>query len=132
MLTLLYIIFVFFLVLANGFFVASEFALVGVRRSRIEMLAATGRRSALRLLGLLDNLNAYISATQLGITMASLALGWIWRASFRSLTRGSTHLLEEIVATWRLSSVGAPLPQLQCSLWDFSLRESPLYFTSLL
>src|SRR5688572_12681190 len=87
MLTLLYIIIVFLLVLANGFFVASEFALVGVRRSRIEMLAAGGSRTASRLLGLLDNLNGYISATQLGITMASLALGWIGEPVF-------AHLLE--------------------------------------
>ena len=77
MTTILYVLLVFVLVLANGFFVASEFALVGVRRSRVETLAATGNRSARRLLGLLDDLNAYISATQLGITMASLALGWI-------------------------------------------------------
>ena len=78
---------VFFLVFANGFFVASEFALVGVRRSRIEMLAARGSRSARRLLMLLDNLNTYISATQLGITMASLALGWVGEPVF-------AHLLE--------------------------------------
>ena len=65
MLTLLYIVIVFFLVFANGFFVASEFALVGVRRPRIEMLATNGSRRARRLLGLLSNLNAYISATQL-------------------------------------------------------------------
>jgi CBS domain containing-hemolysin-like protein len=87
MVTVLYVIVVFLLVLANGFFVASEFALVGVRRSRIETLAATGSRSARRLLGLLDHLNAYISATQLGITMASLALGWIGEPVF-------AHLLE--------------------------------------
>jgi CBS domain containing-hemolysin-like protein len=87
MLTVLYIIIVFLLVLANGFFVASEFALVGVRRSRIETLAAGGSRSARRLLNLLDHLNAYISATQLGITMASLALGWIGEPVF-------AHLLE--------------------------------------
>jgi CBS domain containing-hemolysin-like protein len=78
---------VLLLVLANGFFVASEFALVGVRRSRIETLAAQGHRRARRLLRLLDNLNAYISATQLGITMASLALGWIGEPVF-------AHLLE--------------------------------------
>jgi CBS domain containing-hemolysin-like protein len=77
MISVLLILVVFFLVFANGFFVASEFALVGVRRSRIEMLAARGSRSAQRLLDLLQNLNVYISATQLGITMASLALGGI-------------------------------------------------------
>ena len=87
MLTLFYILLVFFLVFANGFFVASEFALVGVRRSRIETLAAAGSNSARRLLRLLDRLNAYISATQLGITMASLALGWIGEPVF-------AHILE--------------------------------------
>ena len=65
------------LVAANGFFVAAEFALVGVRRSRIETLAATGKSSAKRVLRLLDNLNAYLSASQLGITLASLGLGWV-------------------------------------------------------
>ena len=78
---------VVFLVLANGFFVASEFALVGVRRSRIASLAEGGDKRAIRLLGLVDNLNAYISATQLGITLSSLALGWIGEPAI-------AHLLE--------------------------------------
>ena len=78
---------VVFLVLANGFFVASEFALVGVRRSRIATLAESGDQRAQRLLELVDNLNAYISATQLGITLASLALGWIGEPAV-------AHLLE--------------------------------------
>ena len=77
MFEVLNLVIVFFLVFANGFFVASEFALVGVRRSRIETLARQGNRRAKRLLPLISNLNAYISATQLGITLASLALGWI-------------------------------------------------------
>lgn len=68
---------VLFLVAANGFFVAAEFALVGVRRSRIETLAAAGKGTAQRLLRLLNNLNAYLSASQLGITLASLGLGWV-------------------------------------------------------
>ena len=75
--SLFYLLLVFALVLANGFFVASEFALVGVRRSRVATLAAEGNHKAVRLLRLIDNLNAYISATQLGITLASLGLGWI-------------------------------------------------------
>jgi CBS domain containing-hemolysin-like protein len=87
MLEALNIIIVFLLVLANGFFVASEFALVGVRRSRIATLADAGHRRAKVLLGLVDNLNAYISATQLGITLASLALGWIGEPAV-------AHLLE--------------------------------------
>lgn len=87
MITLFYIVIVLVLVFANGFFVASEFALVGVRRSRIQTLAEAGNTRARRLLNLIDNLNAYISATQLGITMASLALGWIGEPVF-------AHLLE--------------------------------------
>lgn len=72
-----YLILVCLLVAANGFFVASEFALVAVRRSRIEALNSEGNRRAAILLDLLNNLNSYISATQLGITIASLALGWV-------------------------------------------------------
>jgi len=84
-LTITYIFVILLLVLANGFFVASEFALVAVRRSRIEVLAEDGNRRAQLLLELIDNLNAYISATQLGITMASLALGWIGEPAFADL-----------------------------------------------
>jgi CBS domain containing-hemolysin-like protein len=73
------------LVLGNGFFVASEFALVAVRKSRIEALAAEGNANAVRLLGLLNNLNAYISATQLGITLFSLGLGWVGEPAVAAL-----------------------------------------------
>ena len=73
------------LVLINGFFVAAEFALVGVRRSRIETMAASGSAAAKRLLSLLNNLNAYLSASQLGITLASLALGWVGEPTVASL-----------------------------------------------
>ena len=88
MLAAIYILVVFLLVFANGFFVASEFALVGVRRSRIETLAESGDRRASRLLELLNHLNAYISATQLGITMASLALGWVGEPVFAHILEG--------------------------------------------
>src|ERR1044071_156401 len=77
MLTALYLLTVVLLVFLNGFFVAAEFALVGVRRSRIETLAESGDKRARRLISVLDNLNAYLSASQLGITLASLGLGWI-------------------------------------------------------
>jgi len=76
---------VILLVLSNGFFVASEFALVAVRKSRIEALAADGDPAAVRLLGMLNNLNAYISATQLGITLSSLGLGWVGEPAVASL-----------------------------------------------
>ena len=88
MLSILNIFIVFLLVFANGFFVASEFALVGVRRSRVITLAESGDKRARRLLGLIDNLNAYISATQLGITLASLALGWLGEPAIAHLLEG--------------------------------------------
>ncbi len=65
------------LVLFNGFFVAAEFAAVGARRSKLLEMAEGGDRFARLGLRLLDNLDRYISATQLGITIASLALGWV-------------------------------------------------------
>jgi CBS domain containing-hemolysin-like protein len=61
----------------NGFFVAAEFALVKVRRSQLDALAAEGDRRAVVARHLTDNLNAYLSACQLGITLASLGLGWL-------------------------------------------------------
>lgn len=67
---------VLFLVLLNGFFVAAEFALVAVRRTRINELVRKGNQSAKLVLRALDDLDSYISSTQLGITLASLALGW--------------------------------------------------------
>lgn len=65
------------LVLLNGFFVAAEFALVSVRASRVEELANAGSRAARGVRRALKHLDTYIAATQLGITMASLALGFI-------------------------------------------------------
>ena len=65
------------LVLLNGFFVAAEFALVKVRSSQIELRALSGNSMAKMAQNMLTHLDAYLSATQLGITLASLGLGWI-------------------------------------------------------
>ncbi len=72
---LLKILLILFLLLANGFFVAVEFALVSVRRARIETLAAAGNKGAHAVIRALDHLDAMLSASQFGITLASLALG---------------------------------------------------------
>lgn len=69
--------FVFILVLANAFFVASEFALVSVRKTRIDQLAAEGNRTAVVVQRAVRDLDRYIAATQVGITLASLLLGGI-------------------------------------------------------
>lgn len=65
------------LVFLNGFFVASEFALVAVRKTRIDELVKQGNKSAKLVQKAVDHLDTYISATQLGITLASLGLGWV-------------------------------------------------------
>jgi CBS domain containing-hemolysin-like protein len=76
------LILAFLLVLLNGFFVAAEFALVSVRPSRVEELVRkTGSRRAKAVQLAIDNQDEVISATQLGITMASLALGFLAGAS---------------------------------------------------
>src|SRR2546428_1168716 len=76
---------VLFFVAANGFFVGAEFALVSVRRTRLEARAAAGSRRARAALRLTGNPTLFISATQLGITIASLALGWIGEPAVASL-----------------------------------------------
>jgi CBS domain containing-hemolysin-like protein len=65
----------FLLVLLNGFFVAAEFALVKVRSSQIDLLAQKGSKRAKVAQQLVEKLDSYLSATQLGITLASLGLG---------------------------------------------------------
>jgi CBS domain containing-hemolysin-like protein len=66
-----------FLVLLNGFFVAAEFAIVKVRASQIEIRAQLGSRPAKLSAHIVNHLDGYLAATQLGITLASLGLGWV-------------------------------------------------------
>jgi CBS domain containing-hemolysin-like protein len=75
------------LVATNGFFVASEFSLVSVRRARVEARAAAGSKNGRAALRLLNNPTTFISAVQLGITLASLALGWIGEPTIAELLR---------------------------------------------
>ena len=98
------------LVLLNGFFVATEFSLVSVRHTRIDELVASGNRRAVVVQHALQRLDPYIAATQLGITMASLALGWIGEPALahlieplltflpQSLTAATAHTIAVTVA----------------------------------
>jgi len=70
------------LVLLNGFFVAAEFALVKLRPAQLDPMIARGSRSAKLARHMTDHLDAYLSASQLGITLASLALGWVGEPAF--------------------------------------------------
>ena len=76
---------VFLLVLANSFFVASEFALVSVRKTRIDQLATEGNRTASVVQSAVRDLDRYIAATQVGITLASLLLGGIGERSLEPI-----------------------------------------------
>ncbi len=76
---------VLLLVLLNGFFVASEFALVTIRRTRVEQIVGEGRPGGRSLQDAVDHLDSYIAACQLGITIASLALGWIGEPALAGL-----------------------------------------------
>ena len=75
--SLLLAIFALFLVMLNGFFVLSEFAIVKIRRSRLEELSRREVPSAKLALKITGKLDSYLSATQLGITLSSLGLGWV-------------------------------------------------------
>jgi CBS domain containing-hemolysin-like protein len=84
---------VLILVFANGFFVAAEFSLVGVRRSRVEELVANGHRTAGVLRRAVADLDANLAATQLGITISSLALGAIGEPALAHLIEPALTLL---------------------------------------
>jgi CBS domain containing-hemolysin-like protein len=95
-----------FLVGLNGFFVGSEFALVRVRSTAVDQMLAEGRAGAETLQEALDNLDDYLAATQLGITIASLALGWIGEPAVAALLEpvigpilpaGTLHLVSVII-----------------------------------
>ncbi|CAA9519203.1 MAG: Hemolysins and related proteins containing CBS domains [uncultured Solirubrobacteraceae bacterium] len=79
---------VFVLILLNGFFVAAEFALVRVRRTKMEEDAENGSRRARRVLQLLDDLSRYLAACQVGITLTSLAIGFLGEPAIASIFEG--------------------------------------------
>ena len=81
------------LVFLNGFFVAAEFALVKVRTSQIDQLAEQGSWAAKLTSRALDNLDAYLSASQVGITVASLALGWAIREWVEKSIESGLHAI---------------------------------------
>jgi CBS domain containing-hemolysin-like protein len=84
------------LVLANAFFVASEFAIVKIRQTRLEQLVSEGNGRAKTALSIAKRLDAYLSANQLGITLASLALGWVGEPAFAHVIE---PMLEAVVGS---------------------------------
>ena len=95
---------VLFLVLMNAFFVAAEYSMVAVRRSKIDQLASEGDRSAAAVQRALNDLGRFISATQLGVTLASLAIGWIGEPALavlldRTLALVGIHLSSRVASS---------------------------------
>jgi CBS domain containing-hemolysin-like protein len=137
--TALKILLVILLVIANGFFVAAEFAFVGVRRSRIEALAAEGDKRAKRLLELLNNLSAYLSASQLGITLASLGLGALGEPVVEALLGGALsglpewwrHLISYGIAFFIITSLHIVLGEQAPKLFGLQLAEKVAMATAL-
>src|SRR5512141_2775616 len=81
----------FALVLLNGFFVAAEFALVKVRVTRLAEMAEGGSGTAAQARMMVGRRGSYLAATQLGITIASLGLGWIGEPAVASLLEAPLH-----------------------------------------
>jgi CBS domain containing-hemolysin-like protein len=86
------------LVALNGFFVAAEFALVAVRKTRVEELVNQGRSGAAALLQAITDINRSVAACQLGITVASLALGYVSEPALAHLTQ---PLFSALPADWQ-------------------------------
>ncbi len=91
--TLTSLILITLLLIINGFFVAAEFALVKAKGIRIEQLATQGIRSALLTRRIIEHMESYLAACQLGITMASLGLGWVGEPAVAALLEPLFHKL---------------------------------------
>ncbi|TDG00653.1 hemolysin family protein [Paenibacillus piri] len=101
----LYVCIVLLLVLLNGFFVAAEFALVKVRQSRLQQLQNEGVGKAKYALAVTQKLDAYLSATQLGITLASLGLGWVGEPAISHLIVDPLFRLLHLETAWYSSAL---------------------------
>jgi len=97
------------LVLANGFFVAAEFSLVSVRRTRIAELVARGEAAAKSVQKAIDNPDRVIAATQLGITLSSLALGWVGEPALSHLIEPVVSLFPSVVQSELSHSISAAI-----------------------
>ncbi len=92
------------LILANGFFVAAEFALVSLRRTRVDQLVDDGVAGASAVRRLQQDLDSFLPAVQLGVTLCSLALGWIGEPFASSLLLGLLHRLPRAQALAHIAS----------------------------
>ena len=97
------------LVCANGFFVAAEFSIVAVRKTRIDQLVTEGHRRARRVRRAITAPDRYIAATQLGITMASLGLGWLGEPAVAAMLQPALSVLPATLAMATLHTIAAAI-----------------------
>jgi len=98
-----------FLLFVNGFFVAAEFALVKVRKTRLEQLCNEGNLRAKIALKLVNNTNKMLAAAQLGVTIASIALGWVAEATIVQLILPVINLLPILNNTLTAHVIAVPI-----------------------
>lgn len=98
-----------FLVLLNGFFVAAEFSIVKVRYSQIQLKAAEGNSMAKQAEHIIKHLDEYLSATQLGITLASLALGWVGESAMHHIIEKIFHYFNFEIAQVSITTISLVL-----------------------
>ena len=98
-----------FLVLLNGFFVAAEFSIVKVRYSQIQIKAAEGNSMAKQAEHIIKHLDEYLSATQLGITLASLALGWVGESAMHHIIEKIFHYFNFEIAQVSITTISLVL-----------------------
>lgn len=94
-----------FLVLLNGFFVAAEFSIVKVRYSQIQLKAAEGHKMAKQAEHIIKHLDSYLSATQLGITLASLGLGFVGESALHHIVEDIFHYYNWEIAQSTITTI---------------------------
>src|SRR6266699_3941587 len=97
------------LVFANGFFVAAEFSIVTVRKTRIDQLIAEGHAGARAVRRAITAPDRYIAATQLGITMASLGLGWMGEPALASMVEPAVRFMPAHLAATTAHSIAVAI-----------------------
>jgi CBS domain containing-hemolysin-like protein len=103
------VVYTLLLVLLNGFFVAAEFALVKVRHSQIDLKASQGNSVAKISKQIVENLDGYLSACQLGITVASLALGWIGERVVAKIVERIFELSNSNISSPAVHQISVPI-----------------------
>ncbi len=126
--TIINLFIVAFLLLSNAFFVASEFSMVRVRRTRMEELSKQGNKTADLVLEQIEDMDKIVGAAQLGVTISSVALGWVGEATIAGIVEPifgflpqtaqgvATHTISAIIAfsliTFLHVSIGEQAPKL--------------------